>query len=35
LGRVTASVPGDIPAPENGTEIAFGWPADAERRLAR
>ncbi len=35
LGRVTASVAGDIPALENGTEIAFGWPRDAERRLSR
>jgi len=35
LGRVTASVAGDIPAPENGTEVTFGWPEDAERRLAR
>ncbi len=35
LGRVTASVAGDLPAPKNGAEIAFGWPKEAERRLAR
>ncbi|MBI3507227.1 MAG: ABC transporter ATP-binding protein [Proteobacteria bacterium] len=35
LGRVTASVPGSLPAPENGTEIAFDWPESAELRLAR
>ncbi|MBL8834457.1 MAG: ABC transporter ATP-binding protein, partial [Rhodospirillales bacterium] len=35
LGRITASVAGSRPAPDNGAEIAFGWPADAERRLTR
>ncbi len=35
LGRVTASVAGDRPAPDNGAEVAFGWPAVAERRLPR
>ncbi len=35
LGRVTASVAGDMPAPQNGTEVVFGWPKEAERRLAR
>jgi len=34
-GRVTASVEGRLPAPENGSEMAFGWTADAELRLAR
>ena len=34
-GRVIASVPGALPAPENGAEIAFGWPAEAELRLAQ
>jgi putrescine transport system ATP-binding protein len=34
-GRVTASVEGRLPAPENGSEMAFGWTADAELRLVR
>ncbi len=34
-GRVIASVPGVQPPPENGSEIAFGWPVEAELRLAR
>ncbi len=33
LGRVTASVPGSDPVPENGATVSFGWPPDAERRL--
>jgi putrescine transport system ATP-binding protein len=35
FGRVTASQPGQAPVPENGAKIAFGWPSDAERMLAR
>lgn len=33
FGRVTVSQPGQAPVPENGTQIAFGWPPDAERFL--
>ncbi len=32
-GRVTASVSGSDPVPENGASVPFGWPADAERKL--
>ena len=33
LGRVIVSQPGQAPVPDNGAEIAFGWPPEAERYL--
>jgi putrescine transport system ATP-binding protein len=35
FGTLTASAAGDAPIPENGAEIAFGWPDKAGKVLAR